>query len=186
MNPKVEQASHYEAADATASIRIKVTHRALVLNVSINDGWRRKLAPEQFAEALLNAYREAIQMAISAEREERSSATSRRPGNEELAKILRDYDDVGDVYADWYTGVRAKLDRIKQRRQAIKEYVATIKVDSLDREIRGPNGYLTFQLQGGIPVNMTAAVSALRSASTELIREDAMAAFRTANLSAED
>ncbi|WP_134712308.1 hypothetical protein [Saccharomonospora xinjiangensis] len=180
MNQMVGSASRYEAADATGSIHIAVNRRALVLSVSITEGWRKKLAPDQFADALLGAYREALQTAISAA----DSGASGRPANQAIAKILRDYDD-DDVHADWYTGVRAKLDRIRQRRKAIKEYAAEARGGLLDREVRGPNGYLTFQVRRGVLVGVTAAVPALRSASTDLLREDAMAAFRAANLAAE-
>ncbi|MFF5990850.1 hypothetical protein [Prauserella flavalba] len=181
----MDPASRYEGADATGSIHIAMNPQALVLSVSINEGWRKKLAPEQFADALLDAYREAMQTAISAAATAGSSRAARGPASQAIAKILRDYDDDGPS-ADWYTGIRAKLDRIKQRRKAIEEYVAEARVDPIDREVRGPNGYLTFQLQRGIPVSVTAAVPALRSASTKLLRKDAMAAFRAANLTAEN
>ncbi|EID54089.1 hypothetical protein [Saccharomonospora xinjiangensis] len=181
MNQMVGSASRYEAADATGSIHIAVNRRALVLSVSITEGWRKKLAPDQFADALLGAYREAFETAVSAAV---TPGDSGRPANQAIAKILRDYDD-DDAHADWYTGVRAKLDRIRQRRKAIKEYAAEARGGLLDREVRGPNGYLTFQVQRGVLVGVTAAAPALRSASTDLLREDAMTAFRAANLAAE-
>lgn len=187
MHQIVDRASRYEAADATSSIRIVVTPRARVLSVGISEGWRKKLAPDRFAEALLGAYHSAVQTAFAAEYADGGSAVSERAAHQGPAGLPRPAGNAGaaEAYADWHTGIRSQLQKIRQRLQAIKDYEAEAETGVRDAELRSPNGYFTLQLQGGGLVAITATPSALRTASTELLREDALAVFHAAGLTAE-
>lgn len=161
----------YEASDTTNSIRVVVTPRARVLDVGINESWRKKLATDQFAKALLGAYHSAVQTALA---EAGSTFVAERP--------VHDTPPAADAHADWHTRTRAQLEQIGERLRALDD----LEADAAERdgERRSPNGYFTLHLRGGGLADITSPAAALRSAGTELLRTDALAVFRAAELTA--
>ncbi|QFU87179.1 hypothetical protein [Amycolatopsis sp. YIM 10] len=164
--------NQYEAADATNSIRVVVTPRARVLDIGISESWRKKLAPDQFAKALLGAYHSAVRTAFTAEYENGGPVVAERPVDD---------DANAETQVDWYTGIRTRLRKIDQRLRDLQDH----EPRGRDAELRSPNGYFTLRMQGGGLVDITAPASALRSAGTELLRTDALTVFRSAGLTAE-
>ncbi|MGC7096814.1 hypothetical protein ACPZ19_19250 [Amycolatopsis lurida] len=165
--------NQYEAADATNSIRVVVTPRARVLDIGISESWRKKLAPDQFAKALLGAYHSAVQTAFTAEYENGGPAVAERP--------VDDNANATEMHVDWYTGIRTRLRKIDQRLRDLQDHESR----GHDGELRSPNGYFILRMRGGGLVDITAPAAALRSASTELLRTDALTVFRSAELTAD-
>lgn len=169
-----QQAGQYDATAEGGALWPSIDPKCRLISADVSTSWRGKLAPERFADALFAAYQSAVRRALAA-----ALAAPRPRPAAPVTPPRPDYDlgstDIGTWLDDFLADMR-------ERRAAPANVYADL--DTV-REVRSPNGYLTLRLRGGVLVGVTGSVPGLRSANPNLLRQDLLAVFREANLTAD-
>lgn len=170
------QPGRYDGADETGAVWLSVDPEGRLTSVEISTSWRQRLGPERFADALFSAYRAAVRHAIDASR------TARQ--DEPVFPTIPTVDPDADFPA-WLVQSRAQLAALKEQMAAVSKANTRARERLADaREVRSPNGYLTLQLRAGVLTGITGAVAGLKSVNPNMLRQDVLEVFESANLAA--
>lgn len=171
--------SQHVASDTTGRVRVVVDAQGRVDDVEIDQRWRTQLAPEQLPNALMESYNagrvragEAYTAAVMAAREAGVPAPQlsdgpAKGGSERLRPLGPD----ADREARWRR-IREMLAEFEEGRARRARIIAEA---GQTRELTGPCGYLTATVHRGTIVNITGDARKIQYASTDHLRQDALA-----------
>ena len=169
-------ADGYQGTDESGAVWVSVDRQGRLAAVEISTSWRKRLGAERFADALFTAYHEAARKAAG--------------GDPDGGRYTLELAPVPDIDPDadfdtWLAQSRASLRALDARMAEVARANARARARLTDaRTVRGPNGYVTLQVRGGNLVGVTGATAGLKSANPNMLREDVLAAFRSAELAA--
>lgn len=177
------RADHFEGVDGTNSIRTTVDKQSRVVRIDIDPQWKRRIGVDGFAAALFASYTAAIHESLGAAvhaalatdlDNERNDPSVPQPRAEES--------ELGDqawLRRTWTTlyDIRAQLSRLE-------EVETTARPD--ERTVSGPDGLVTLRLQGRSVIGIEADTLRIARADPDQLRFEALDAFRSAALAAED
>lgn len=166
----------YKGADESGAVWVSVDRQGRLADVEISTSWRQRLGAERFADALFTAYQEAARKAADAD-----------PAGGRYVLTLPAVPDI-DPDADfdtWLVQSKAALRALDERLAEVSKANAQARARLADaRTVRGPNGYVTLQVRAGNLIGVVGAAAGLKSANPNMLREDVLAAFRSAELAA--
>lgn len=160
-----------DATDTTGTVRVLMDERGQVTDVDIDQRWRSRLTPEELVAALFDTYYAARVRAAETNRDLASSSEgharlrSLGPGADHAERWRR----IDDMLAE-HRAAREQRNRILAELREPRDHV-------------GPNGYLTATLQWGAVIGLSGDPRQVGRASTEILRQDALALLSLANRS---
>jgi hypothetical protein len=170
---EVEPSGTYRAGEPTGSIQVTVDHRGRLVDVRITQWWADRLAPDAFADTVFGLYTAAVRTALlaelSTEDDDRPPRTRPAPPGPELS-----LEDVLERARATIADNDAKLAALRR--------AEPVRDDEF--ELRSEHGYVTLHLRGASPVGLTANAGVLGYANTGVLREDVLAVFADAGLTA--
>lgn len=170
-----EPADQYDGAEATRSVWVSVDPRCRLLSVDISATWRQRLAVDDFAGAVFDAYTSAVRTALVAEDARYAPRTPRQAEPVPL--------NSGQDLETWLAAGREWLAATDERLAGLDDAATRFaNADDDVREVSGPAGYVTLRLRGGALTGITASTAGLKSANPNLLRRDVLDAFRAAGL----
>jgi hypothetical protein len=161
-----------EGRDASRAVVVRVDRRGQVSDVLISTWWRDDLAPSALSEALLTAYRAALDQATARIAPDGSDAES---SGDVPAVPDDDYD--GDDDYDWFLNLRRRLDRTEDA--LVRSGERLTGTGETERVISGPDGLVRLVVTGRVVSEVLIDARSAMQESPNRLAADALAAFRT-------
>ncbi|HEX5542966.1 MAG TPA: hypothetical protein VFX60_15625 [Micromonospora sp.] len=166
----------FEGADDTNSIHVVVDAQHRVTDIGISPQWKRRIGVDGFASALFDGYtvamreatESAVRTALMAEPENHQDVSVPRPRTSES--------ELGDE--EWLRRTWATLHDIKAELRLLDQAEEAARLD--ERTVSGPEGLVTLRLRGRSLVGVEADTRRIAFAAPDLLRFDALDAFRSA------
>jgi hypothetical protein len=166
----------FEGEDAASSVWVSVSSRVRVENVEFSRSWNDRLQPADVATALLESYKDAAGKAYAAAA---MLAYAAEPGN-----------GGGPSAPDSPVYELPPRDDDRAWLRAIRNTLEDIDMDVLRRArgetesrredtVYSPSGCFRARTQGGAILSLEGDVGAIRDSSTEELRREALALFRS-------
>jgi hypothetical protein len=170
----------YEGADASGSVWVSVSGRAVVDNVEVSQYWPDRLGAEDVARALFESYNDAIRKAYTAaglqafEREESGAGLPAAepepwygppPGAENDER-------------EWLRSVRATLEEIEI--DMARRSRGDLDDGSEESTATSPLGLFRVRFQGRAVIEITGDTRLIRGSGAEQLRREAIAVFHAA------
>lgn len=168
-----EPSDTYQVDEPTGSIWVTVDYRGLLTDVRINHMWADRIEPSAFAGTLFDLYTKAVFKAMVIELSNQDDEPPPRPPAPEPELS----------YEEWVAQTRATLEDNEVKLLAARRAEPVVNEET---ELRSERGYVTLHLRGANPVGLTANVSVLGYANTDVLRQDVLEVFTDAGLTAED
>lgn len=156
----------FTGADETGTVRLRVDAEARVADLEIDGEWARRVRPDGFAPALFAAYVDATRQAVSA-RVTHTPAAGRSGGAE------RDRSGAGLRHR-----LEAALQASREAGRRLEQARTAPPPETITAH--GPHGYVTARGRAGAIVGIEADPDAIRHATADRLRRDAVTALRTA------
>ncbi len=170
----------YEGADASGSVWVSVSDRAVVDNVEISQHWPDRLGPEDVGRALVESYNDASRKAYTAaglkafERiEEGGDAGAGQP-----EPWYGPPPGAEDDEREWLRGVRATLEEIEI--EMARRSRGDVDAGSQESTVTSPLGLFRARFQGRAVIEVTGDTRLIRGSSAEQVRREALAVFKAA------
>jgi hypothetical protein len=170
----------YEGADASGSVWVSVSDRALVENVEISQYWPDRLGPEDVGRALLESYNDATRKAYTAaglkafQRYEQGTDEATGQAGQWYGPPPGDEADE----REWLRGVRATLEEIEI--DMARRSRGDLDAGSQESTVTSPLGLFRVRFQGRAVVDVTGDTRLIRGSGAEQLRREALAVLKAA------
>jgi hypothetical protein len=175
-----EPLSRQEGTDATGAVLVAMDRDGIVQAVEVSRNWQERIAPGEFAGALLMAYHEAQAKHVNAAALAAFAAQER--GEPEAARSTVDNGaSPPGVHADerlWLGEIWSILSHNDDQLHRIGRGEGPSAVVS--RTVSGPHGFLAARLDGSAIAGISGDADLIKSASAPQLEVEALAMFRAA------
>jgi hypothetical protein len=170
----------YEGADASGSVWVSVSDRAVVENVEVSQYWSDRLGAEDVARALFESYNDATRKAYTAaglkafERDEEGID----PAAGEPEPWYGPPPGIEDDERAWLRNVHATLEEIEI--DMARRSRGDLDAGSRESTLSSPLGLFRVRFQGRAVIEITGDPRLIRGSGAEQLRREAIAVFRAA------